>query len=263
MSPIEQSIKKKIEAVGTPLKDWDINIYRGVLTGYNDAFIITTSKRDEILSNCQNEDEKKRTAELIRPILRGRDIKRYGYNWAELWLINTHNGVKGRIPRIRIEEYPAIKAHLDNYWSKIKDRADQGDTPYNLRNCAYLEDFDKPYIAYCEIGFEMNACLVQKQTYINNKAYLVSGRNLNFLLLFFNSKLFNRIILKSANLTGGKGVDFMSKIHVPYLDNEKQERVEDLLKGNASEEDRDNFIYDLYSLSSNERNFVQSSYPSL
>ena len=125
------------------------------------------------------------------------------------------------------------------------------------------EDFDKPYIAYCEIGFEMNACLVQKQTYINNKAYLVSGRNLNFLLLFFNSKLFNRIILKSANLTGGKGVDFMSKIHVPYLDNEKQERVEDLLKGNASEEDRDNFIYDLYNLSSNERNFVQSSYPSL
>lgn len=109
----------------------------------------------------------------------------------------------------------------------------------------------------------MNACLVQKQTYINNKAYLVSGRNLNFLLLFFNSKLFNRIILKSANLTGGKGVDFMSKIHVPYLDNEKQERVEDLLKGNASEEDRDNFIYDLYNLSSNERNFVQSSYPSL
>ncbi len=151
MSPIEQSIKKKIEAVGTPLKDWDINIYRGILTGYNDAFIITTSKRDEILSNCQNEDEKKRTAELIRPILRGRDIKRYGYNWAELWLINTHNGVKGRIPRIRIEEYPAIKAHLDNYWSKIKDRADQGDTPYNLRNCAYLEDFFRPKILYPDI----------------------------------------------------------------------------------------------------------------
>lgn len=68
LSPIEQSIKKKIEAVGTPLKDWDININRGVLTGYNDAFIITTSKRDEILSNCQNEDERKRTAELIRRI---------------------------------------------------------------------------------------------------------------------------------------------------------------------------------------------------
>ncbi len=128
---------------------------------------------------------------------------------------------------------------------------------------SYWEDFDKPYMAYCEIGFEMNACLIPKQTYINNKAYLVSGRNLNFLLLFFNSKLFNRIILKSANLTGGKGVDFMSKIHVPYLDDEIQERVEYLLRGNASEEDRDSFIYDLYSLSSNERDFVQSLYPPL
>ncbi len=67
LSPIEQSIKRKIEAVGTPLKDWDINIYRGVLTGYNDAFIINTEKRDEILSNCQTEDERTRTAELIRP----------------------------------------------------------------------------------------------------------------------------------------------------------------------------------------------------
>ncbi|MBQ9173957.1 MAG: restriction endonuclease, partial [Bacteroidales bacterium] len=103
LSPIEQSIKRKIEAVGTPLKDWDINIYRGVLTGYNDAFIISTDKRNEILANCLSEDERKRTDELIRPILRGRDIKRYGYEWAKLWLINTHNGVKGRIPRIRIE----------------------------------------------------------------------------------------------------------------------------------------------------------------
>ncbi|MFP5088962.1 class I SAM-dependent DNA methyltransferase, partial [Bacteroides eggerthii] len=75
LSPIEQSIRRKIESIGTPLKDWDINIYRGVLTGYNDAFIISTEKRDEILANCQTEGERQKTAELIRPILRGRDIK--------------------------------------------------------------------------------------------------------------------------------------------------------------------------------------------
>ena len=74
LSPIEQSIKRKIEAVGTPLKDWDINIYRGVLTGYNEAFIISTEKRDEILANCQTEDERTRTAELIRPFL---------FNWVK------------------------------------------------------------------------------------------------------------------------------------------------------------------------------------
>ena len=139
LSPIEQSIKKKIEAVGTPLKDWDINIYRGVLTGCNEAFIIDSQKRDEILANCQTEDERKRTAELIRPILRGRDIKRYGYVDNGLYLINTHNGVRGRIPRIKIEDYPAVKAHLDQYWDRIATRADKGDTPYNLRNCAYLD----------------------------------------------------------------------------------------------------------------------------
>ena len=66
LSPIEQSIKRKIEAVGTPLKDWDIQINYGIKTGYNDAFIINTEKRDEILSNCQSEDERTRTAELIR-----------------------------------------------------------------------------------------------------------------------------------------------------------------------------------------------------
>ncbi len=140
LSPIEQSIKRKIEAVGVPLKDWDIQINYGIKTGYNEAFIITTEKRDEILSNCANEDERKRTDELIRPILRGRDIKRYGYDWANLWLINTHNGIKGKLDRIHIEDYPAVKAHLDQYWDKISTRADKGDTPYNLRNCAYLEE---------------------------------------------------------------------------------------------------------------------------
>ncbi|MBQ4389103.1 MAG: Eco57I restriction-modification methylase domain-containing protein, partial [Bacteroidales bacterium] len=107
LSPIEQSIKRKIEAVGTPLKDWDINIYRGVLTGYNEAFIISSEKRDEILSNCKSEEEKKRTDELIRPILRGRDIKRYGYEWAKLYLIATFPA-----RHYDIDKYPAVKQYL-------------------------------------------------------------------------------------------------------------------------------------------------------
>ena len=87
LSPIEQSIKRKIESVGTPLKDWDIQINYGIKTGYNEAFIISTEKRNEILDNCSSDEERTKTAELIRPILRGRDIKRYGYEWANLWLI--------------------------------------------------------------------------------------------------------------------------------------------------------------------------------
>ncbi|MEQ3031654.1 TaqI-like C-terminal specificity domain-containing protein [Alistipes indistinctus] len=174
LSPIEQSIKRKIEAVGTPLKDWDINIYRGVLTGYNDAFIISTEKRDEILANCQNEEERKKTAELIRPILRGRDIKRYGYEWADLWIINTHNGVKGKLPRIDVNEYPAIKAHLDQYWDKISKRADKGETPYNLRNCAYMEDFNKPKIIWKIIGNRLGFALENKNMILNNACYILT-----------------------------------------------------------------------------------------
>ena len=108
LSPIEQSIKRKIEAVGIPLKDWDINIYRGVLTGCNEAFIINSTKRKEILANCQSAEEKERTEELIRPILRGKDIKRYGYVDNGRYLINTHNGVKGKIPRVDINDSPAV-----------------------------------------------------------------------------------------------------------------------------------------------------------
>ena len=107
LSPIEQSIKRKIEAVGIPLKDWDINIYRGVLTGCNEAFIINSTKRKEILANCQSAEEKERTEELIRPILRGRDIKRYGYEWAKLWLIATFPS-----RHYDIEQYPAVKEYL-------------------------------------------------------------------------------------------------------------------------------------------------------
>lgn len=122
LSPIEQSIKRKIEAVGKPLKEWDINIYRGVLTGCNEAFIISTEKRNEILANCQSEEERVRTAELIRPILRGRDIKRYGYEWAELWLIATFPS-----RHYDIEQFPSVKQYLLSFG---KERLEQTGQTY-------------------------------------------------------------------------------------------------------------------------------------
>src|SRR5690554_1245067 len=143
LSPIEKQIKQKIEAIGTPLKEWDISINYGIKTGFNEAFIITSEKRKELI------DEDPKSAEIIRPILRGRDIKRYGYDFANLWLINTHNGIKEKnIKRIDIEDYPAIKNHLNKYYSQLVKRSDKGDTPYNLRNCAYMEDFFRPKVIY-------------------------------------------------------------------------------------------------------------------
>lgn len=149
------ALKTKIEKLGTPLKDWHgLNINYGIKTGLNEAFIITTEKKDEILANCKDEDEKERTAKLIRKMLRGRDIKRYSYEWAGLWVINTHNGYKSKngekIKAINIEHYPSLKKHFDEFYLQLEKRSDKGLTPYNLRNCAYIEEFEKEKIVYPE-----------------------------------------------------------------------------------------------------------------
>ncbi|MGQ2141585.1 Eco57I restriction-modification methylase domain-containing protein, partial [Ornithobacterium rhinotracheale] len=118
LSEIEKSIKEKIEAIGTPLKDWDINIYRGILTGYNEAFIINGEKKDELIA----QDPK--SAEIIRPLLRGRDIKRYSYEFADLYLICTFPSLK-----IDIEEYPAVKEHLLSFG---KERLEQSGKTHEI-----------------------------------------------------------------------------------------------------------------------------------
>ena len=216
LSPIEQSIKRKIEAVGTPLKDWDIQINYGIKTGYNDAFIINTGKRDEILSNCQSEDERTRTAELIRPILRGRDIKRYGYNWANLWLINTHNGIRGKLERVHIEDYPAIKAHLDQYWDRISKRADKGDTPYNLRNCAYLEDFSKQQIVWIELSDEPKFSYAQNVMSVNT-VFFLTGEHVLHILGLLNSKLITWYFKHCIGTTSGVGTNRWLKYTIEQI----------------------------------------------
>ena len=266
LSPIEQSIKRKIESVGTPLKDWDIQINYGIKTGFNDAFIINTEKRNEILDNCSSEEERTKTAELIRPILRGRDIKRYGYDWANLWLINTHNGIKGIKPRIDINDYPAVKAHLDQYWDKISKRADKGDTPYNLRNCAYLDDFLLPKIVYPNLTKYLPFVYDDKKHLTNQKCFIITGENVAFLTAFFNSSLFKFCFRDSfPELQGGTrelSKIFFDKIPVIQVDfptNEVFEKQlldiqEEYTKSKAIE--IDTMIFDLYNLSKEERQLI-------
>ena len=204
LSPIEQSIKRKIEAVGKPLKDWDIQIYRGVLTGCNEAFIIDEAKRAEILSNCQSDDERERTEAIIRPILRGRDIRRYGYVDSGKYLINTHNGVKEKgIPPIDITDYPAIKEHLDSFGDTVMLRSDQGDTPYNLRNCAYLEDFNKPKIVWGEISDRSKFAYEARGGYmVEATTFLMVGCHLPLLFCMLNSLLLEWLFSKVGTTTG-------------------------------------------------------------
>ncbi len=213
MSSIEQSIKEKIERYGTKLKDWNISINYGIKTGCNDAFIIDAEKRQEILDNCETEDERLRTDSIIRPILRGRDIKRYHFEKPDKWIINVHNGMKEQgIPPVNIDEYPSIKLYLDTFWDDLSKRSDKGFTPYNLRNCAYMDDFSKPKIVWAELARTGNAFTYEdKQYMVANTGYIfvVNGTNnsdiYKYLLGILNSKLmlyYMNIISSKLDETG-------------------------------------------------------------
>ena len=199
LSAIEQSIKRKIEAVGTPLKDWDIRINYGIKTGFNEAFVITTDKRNEILANCQTEDERTRTAELIRPILRGRDIKRYAYNWAGLYLIATFPS-----RHYDIEMYPAVKQYLLTFGiekleqtgkayivngEKIKARKKTNNKWFEIQDSiSYWEDFSKPKIVWGNLNLTPNYALVENNSFINAPSSMIVPAS-KYLLAILNSKI--------------------------------------------------------------------------
>ena len=268
LSEIERSIKQKVETIGIPLKDWDVEIYRGVLTGYNDAFIISSEKRDEILSNCVNEEERAKTAALIRPILRGRDIKRYGYVDNGLYLLNTHNGIKGKIPRIDINNYPAVKAHLDRYWDQIALRADQGDTPYNLRNCAYLDDLSKTKIAWIELSDESKFTLCDDLVPVNT-VFFLTGTHLQHILGLLNSKLIHWFFTTNLGTSSGVGTNRWLKYTieqlplVEYSDETLSQLVASRLSPDAEidqcERKIDAIVCEMYGLTPAETSFIIES----
>ncbi len=281
-------LRDKIESVGTPLKDWDIQIYRGILTGANEAFIIPTEKRDAILNACKTQEERERTETLIKPILRGKDIKRYSYEWADLWVINTHNGytsnLKFKIPPIDIEKYPATKAHLDAHWDTIATRSDQGDTPYHLRNCAYLEDFEKEKIVYGEIVQEPRFYLDNGECelgvfYAEATSFILTGEHLRYLLGMLHSKLIT-FAFKTFYAGGGLGESgyrykkaFIERLPIPQITPKNQELADKITDGAKQilalkekdpkantqrlEKEIDALVYQLYHLTDEEIKIIE------
>ena len=195
LSPIEQSIKHKIEMSGIPLKDWDIQINYGIKTGFNEAFLISTEKRNVILASCKDKDERKRTEEIIRPILRGRDIKRHGYEWANLWLIyipwhfpyqfdNSIQGASERAEKAFKEQYPTLYSHMLQYKEPLskRNRAETGIRYewYAMQRWGanYWEDFYKPKLFYADITQKLNFCLCRDVMFCNNTTYFIATENL-------------------------------------------------------------------------------------
>lgn len=233
LSPVEQSIKRKIEAVGTPLRDWDIHINYGIKTGFNDAFIIDGRKKDELIA----QDPK--SAEIIRPILRGRDIQRYGYTFKDKWLIATHNGIKEKgIPPVDVAKYPAIKAHLDKFYPQIAQRQDKGYTPYNLRNCVYMDDFSKQKIMWSEISDIPKFAIDKAGKYcITNKVFLMTGNeNLTYLYYFLNS-IISEKYFSFISSTTGEGTNQWFKYKVKQMPIPKKSFYNDSLLGLLNDND--------------------------
>ena len=226
-NPAEFQLKKKIESNGKPLKDWDIKINYGIKTGLNEAFIINTAKRDELIQL----DPK--SADIIKPILRGRDIKRYGYQWADLWIIATFPALK-----INIDDYPTVKQFLIDFG---KDRLEQSGTklPDGTKSrkktgnkwfetqdqIGYHAEFNKEKVVYSEIVQEPQFYLDTKGEYFAEATtFLMTGERLRLVMAILHSKA-GVYFFKNYYAGGGLGENgfrykkvFLENLPIPILD---------------------------------------------
>ncbi len=247
-------LRDKIESVGTPLKDWDIQIYRGILTGANEAFIIPTEKRDAILNACKTQEERERTEALIKPILRGKDIKRYSYEWAHLWVIfipwhfpNTNNpkNMEENEQDFSIH-YPIIYAHLLSHKDKLlkrnKDETGKRYEWYCLQRWAanYYQDFEKEKIVYGEIVQEPRFYLDNGECelgyfYAEATSFILTGEHLRYLLGMLHSKLIT-FAFKTFYAGGGLGESgyrykkaFIERLPIPQITEKNQELADKII----------------------------------
>ena len=259
LSEIEQRIKTKIEAVGTPLRDWDIQINYGIKTGFNEAFIINGEKRKELIA----QDPK--SAEIIRPILRGRDIKRYSYEFADLYIITTFPSLK-----IDIESYPAVKQYLMSFgYDRLKQTGEKGARKKTNNkwfetqdSIGYWEDFSKQKIVYSNMCSEPSFYLDENRFLTNQKCFILTGKHLKFLISFFNSKLFKYAFWDNFPVLGAKGRElskiFMIEIPVIEPSKEIEIKISNLLDYQNYEE-IDKLIYELYNLTDEEISFIENT----
>jgi len=254
LSEIEQRIKAKIEAIGTPLKEWDISINYGIKTGFNDAFIINGEKRAELIA----QDPK--SAEIIRPILRGRDIKRYGYEFADLYIITTFPSLK-----IDIELYPAVKQHLLSFgYDRLKQTGEKGARKKTNNkwfetqdSIGYWEDFYKQKIVYQELTQGSCFYLDKDATFfVSNTGYLITGENLDYLILFLNSKFIEFIFKKFYSISlGGTGIRWLAQcienLPIPLCQDNNYLKLQ-------TEEEIENYIYETFDIDQEEINLINS-----
>lgn len=262
------SIKDKIEKIRTRLSDFNVELDYGILTGANKTFILSKEKAEELISL----DSKNK--EIIKPILRGKDLERYGAHFNDVYLLCTHNGVKSEnIPPVNVErDYPTLIPYFESFGEDFKNRGEQGDNFYNLRNCAYIMKYLKSKIIYADIVQDTGKFYLDEEGYFtNDTAFLISGNNLHYLLGILNSKSFTFFYKNfyCGGVLGNKGLrykrDFLLKVPIPPATPEQQQPIIDLVekilaakKADATADTRelehkiDELVYKLYGLTEEE-----------
>jgi len=279
LSDIERSIKAKIEAFGTPLKDWDIQINYGIKTGFNDAFIIDSAKRNEILDACRSEDERQRTAEIIRPILRGRDIKRYDYEFAHQYIIAAFPS-----KQYNIDDYQALREFLLSFGmermeqtgkeyiingEKVKSRKKTNNKWFETQDSiSYWDDFSRPKIIWKRVGSIIRFSYDEKGVFGLDSTCFATGKHIPYLCCVLNSSM-GHYLLSGAPRTGTGdlliSVQAVEPIRIPVID-VPDEIFSDLVRrfitnpSNELDEEIDNIIFNLYGLNSEEREYIVNNY---
>lgn len=273
MNSLEKSIFDKVNK-HKPLKDWDVQIYRGVLTGYNEAFIIDEDTKNRLIE----EDEKSK--EIIKPILRGRDIKRYSYEFKNLYLITTFPALK-----LNINNYPAVKKYLKSFGKRLEQSGEKGCRKKTNNKwfetqdtISYYKDFEKEKIVYQEICKEASYALDEHKIFVNNTGYIMTSEkyNLKVLLSILNSKLGWWFFTKHNMILGSSGVRmlamYIEKFPAPKIENKDlinniESLATQLIQNHAKkifdkslDKKLDNLIYELYDLSPNEINLIESEF---
>ncbi len=223
----ELSIKKKIEKVGTPLKEWNVSINRGVLTGYNEAFIVDGKTKKRLIQ------EDSSSAEILKPILRGKDIYRYYPEFNDMWLVATFPSLN-----LNIDNYPAIKLYLENFGKKIyqtgekfiaedgtnqKSRKKTNNKWFEIQDTiAYYKDFEQELLIWKRIGSILRFSL-GKYFCLDSTCILSSEYN-KYLLCVFNSKM-GHYLMKDSPKTGTGdlliSVQAIEPLKIPMIDNQE------------------------------------------
>ena len=273
LSSIEQGIMDKMVAVGTPLKEWDITIYRGITTGLNDAFIIDNQTKEALVA----QDPK--STEVIKPVLRGRDIQRYQARWKELWLIATFPAIA-----VNIDDYPAVKRHLLSFGKQRLEQSGKRLTNgtrarkkttnawFEMQDtCAYHAEFTKEKLFWIDLTEQGRFAYDESEMFCVNSAYMMTGDSIKYLCAVLNSTLVTWFMRSSA-LNSGMGttrwVRFtVDRIPVPKIDAMRQrpliQLVDKILHARSArtdtlalEEDMDQLVYALYGLTEDEVQWI-------